>query len=200
MVAFARLRWSQRRAAVKSRGSERCEGTRVRSTASPFARQVEGGPRGTRQADASPGYRPPRCPTRVPASDFEQATRASCRSLVESGRPAKRELDSQPGNRRFAARRPSMAKRRRSHAACAGKRAAPGCARPSRWLQKPTGGFPVRRKAARRSKALRAVERRYRSCGPAGSGSLGSVRGKPVRARSRSNMPPHDVNSVIQSE
>jgi hypothetical protein len=35
---------------------------------------------------------------------FEQASRASCRSLVGSGRPAERELDSQPGNRCSAAR------------------------------------------------------------------------------------------------
>jgi hypothetical protein len=51
-----RLRWSQRKAVVKNRGSERCEGTRVRSTASPFARQVEGGPRGTARAGATPRF------------------------------------------------------------------------------------------------------------------------------------------------
>jgi hypothetical protein len=44
--------------------------------------------------------------------------------------------------------------------------------------------------AARRQKALRVVKCRHRSCGPAGSGSLGSVRGKPVRARCRDNTPP----------
>jgi hypothetical protein len=40
---------------VKSRGSERREGTRVRSTALPFARQVEDGPRDARSVNASPG-------------------------------------------------------------------------------------------------------------------------------------------------
>jgi hypothetical protein len=108
----------RRRATVKNRGSERRKGTWVRSTVLPFARRAEGEPRGTRSGDASPGNRLPRCPTRVPASDSEQASRASCRSLVESGRPVERELDSQPGNRRSAARRPSLAKRRCSHAAC----------------------------------------------------------------------------------
>jgi hypothetical protein len=67
MDAFVRLRWSLRRAAVNSRGSGRREGIRVRSTASPFARRVGGEPRGTERAGASPGFRPLRCPTRVPA-------------------------------------------------------------------------------------------------------------------------------------
>jgi hypothetical protein len=35
---------------------------------------------------------------------FRAGLSASCRCLVESGRPVKRELDSQPGNRCFAAR------------------------------------------------------------------------------------------------
>jgi hypothetical protein len=48
--------------------------------------------------------------------------------------------------------------------------------------------------APRRRKALRVVKCRHRSCGPAGSDSLGSVRGKPVRVRSRDNTPPHRAN------
>jgi hypothetical protein len=115
------------------------------------------------------------------------------RSLVESGRPVKRELDSQPGNRCFAARSTFDGRRQRSTRWCAGQRAATGCARPSRWLQKPTGSFRFSG-AARRQKALRVVKRRHRSCGPAGSGSLGSVRGKPVRSRSRNNTPPPRAN------
>jgi len=67
MDAFVGLRWSLRRAAVNSRGSGRREGIRVRSTALPFARWVEGEPRGTERAGASPGFWPFRCPTRVPA-------------------------------------------------------------------------------------------------------------------------------------
>jgi hypothetical protein len=57
MDALVRLRWSRRGAPVKSRGSKRREGTQVRSTASPFARQVEGGPWDTRRGGASPGFR-----------------------------------------------------------------------------------------------------------------------------------------------
>jgi hypothetical protein len=49
-------------------------------------------------------------------------------------------------------------------------------------------------------KALRVVERRHRSCGPAGSDPKRSVRGTPVRARSRSKTPPQRANQVIRSE
>jgi hypothetical protein len=125
----------------------------------PFARRVEGEPRGTRSGDASPGNRLPRCPTRVSASDSEQASRASCRSLVELGRPAERELDSQPGNRRFAARRPSMViasvltRRARGngplpgvldlHVGCRRRRAVSGLPGPSAAEGAPGRGMPA---------------------------------------------------------
>jgi hypothetical protein len=193
MDAFVRLRWSLRRAAVKSRGSEQREDTRVRSTASPFARQVEGEPRGARQVNASPGNRPPRRPTRVPASDSEQASRASCRSLVESGRPVKRELDSQPGNRCFAARWPSMVGASAQPAGVRGNGPPPGVLDLHVGCRSRRAAFGSP-DAARRQKALRVVKCRHRSCGPAGSDSLGSVRGKPVRTRSRDNTPPPRAN------
>jgi hypothetical protein len=128
----------------------------------------------------------PRSPTRVPASDSEQASRASCRSLVESRRPARRELDSQPGNRCLAARSPSPVRgeTRRSRVCSTFTLAAES--------RRAASGSPV---VVRRSKALRAVKRRHRSCGPAGSGSKRSVRGKPVRVRRRKNTPTHRANA-----
>jgi hypothetical protein len=115
------------------------------------------------------------------------------RSLVGSGRPVKRELDSQPGNRCFAARGlrwPTSALNTLArgvtgrssgvldlHVGCRSRRRA--------------SGSPG---AHRRWKALRVVECRHRSCGPAGSGSPRSVRGKSVRALGRNNTPTHRTN------
>lgn len=77
------------------------------------------------------------CPPPIPSRPLVPRAR----SLVESGRPVKRELDSQPGNRCFAARSAFDGRRQRSTRWRAGQRAATGCARPSRWLQKPTRSF-----------------------------------------------------------
>lgn len=98
---------------MKSCGSERREGIRVRSTASPFARRVEGGPWDTRRAGATPGLPAVALSDKGARSRSEQASRASCRSLVGSERPVERELDSQPGNRFSTARGPLEGRHRR---------------------------------------------------------------------------------------
>jgi hypothetical protein len=70
-----------------------------RSRGRPF-----GGPRGTQRAEAAPGFRPPRLPDKGARFDSSRPLALHCRSLVGSGRPVERELDSQPGNRCSAAR------------------------------------------------------------------------------------------------
>jgi hypothetical protein len=160
------------------------------------------------------------CPPPIPSRPLGPRAR----SLVESGRPVERELDSQPGNRCSAARglrwptpasnsRPARGVTGRSRVcstftsvAEVGERYLV-CSRSS-WSRPRRNGGPSSSEETRlgrtapthRWKALRIVERRFRSCGPAGNDPRRSVRGKPVRVRSRSNMPPPSRTRVIRSE
>jgi hypothetical protein len=107
--AFVRLRWSHE-------GPRETAAVSSVAKAPGFVRRLhrsrggsEGGPRGVER----PG--PLRVFLVALSSDtgvrfrFEQASRAPRAGLVGSERPAERELDSQPGNRCSAARRPSLA-------------------------------------------------------------------------------------------
>jgi hypothetical protein len=127
------------------------------------------------------------CPPRS-----EQASRASCRSLVGSWRSAERELDSQPGNRCSAARglrwppsaldTPTGGVTRRSWA----------CSDLTLVSRSRTNAFGLPEAFADRRRP-RSWNAGTRSCGPVGSDPKKGVRGKSVRARSRRKMPTHRV-------
>lgn len=163
-------------------------------------------------AAPSPGSSPNHCPTRVPA--FDPSRPLVLRGQAWSGRSDRQRGSSTPSRVTGACRpRPSMADRPRELRRRAGRRAAPGCARPSRRLQKSMSGAwsarfrPgrglgetsnlasgeensfARKASTQRCKAPRVAQCRNRSCGPAASDPKRGVRGKPVRARSRNNTP-----------
>jgi hypothetical protein len=90
-------------------------------------------------AAPSPGLSPNHCPTRVPALDPSRPL--VLRGQAWSGRSDRQRGSSTPSRVTGACRpRPSMADRPRELRRRAGRRAAPGCARPSRRLQKSMSG------------------------------------------------------------
>jgi hypothetical protein len=188
-----------RRAAGNSRGSERREGTRVRSKTSPFARRVgrrtsgRGAPKGLSGLLGRSVVRQ-RCPLFDSSRPLAPCARAwSGRSDRQSGSstPSRVTGALPPAGLRWPTSCPS------GHGA-RGNGPLPGVLDLHVRCRKSTSasGSP----GARRSKALRVAERRHRSCGPAGSDPQRSVRGKSVGAQSRNKTPPHARALTIRSE
>jgi hypothetical protein len=194
------------------------------TTASPFARQVEGGSRGTARSGATPGF----SAAPLPAKGFR----------FDSSRPLEPRADawSGRGDRWSGSSTPSRVTGAPPPAAFDGERRRPnrrsacGVTGRSRVCSIFTSVAEVHERYLARSrsswswprrnegpsaseetrlgrttlthgwKALWVVELRHRSCGPEGSDPKRSVRGKPVRGPSRRKIPPHSRTRAIQSE